>query len=97
LEERIALFPASGEINKKLAIATEVIRKIEDHYRSQAKTVDYCDGIGLEFNDWRFNLRSSNTEPVLRLNVEARGNRALMEEKTQEILKRIDMWGIPVT
>ena len=52
--------------------------------------VDYTDGLSVEFNDWRFNLRGSNTEPLVRLNVESRGNEALMREKTAELLKLID-------
>ncbi|NEM18598.1 phosphomannomutase CpsG, partial [Escherichia coli] len=53
--------------------------------KSDASVVDYTDGISIEFSDWRFNLRSSNTEPVIRLNVESRGNTALMEAKTAEL------------
>jgi phosphomannomutase len=62
------------------------IAKILRHYERDAKLVDYTDGIGLEFDNWRFNLRKSNTEPVIRLNVESRGDIALMEEKTAELL-----------
>jgi phosphomannomutase len=51
--------------------------------------VDTLDGLSIEFPDWRFNLRASNTEPVIRLNVETRGNRTLLEEKTQELLQEI--------
>lgn len=51
------------------------------------------DGLSLEFADWRFNLRSSNTEPLLRLNVESRGDRGLLEEKTGAILSLIDASG----
>jgi phosphomannomutase len=50
---------------------------------------DTLDGLSIEFPDWRFNLRASNTEPVIRLNVETRGNRTLLEEKTQELLQEI--------
>ena len=57
---------------------------------TQAKGRDTTDGISLDFGDWRFNLRGSNTEPLLRLNVESRGDQALMEAKTAEILARID-------
>jgi phosphomannomutase len=58
-------------------------------YASQAKTIDTTDGISMEFDDWRFNLRSSNTEPVVRLNVESRGDLKLMQEKTAEILRML--------
>jgi phosphomannomutase len=56
----------------------------------QALTMEKLDGLGMEFDDWRFNLRMSNTEPVVRLNVESRGDAALMTEKTQELLALID-------
>jgi phosphomannomutase len=52
--------------------------------------VDFTDGLSVEFADWRFNLRGSNTEPLVRLNVESRGNEALMREKTQELLAHLD-------
>ena len=62
------------------------IRRVLDRYRSQALRLDETDGIGIEFARWRFNLRSSNTEPLIRLNVESRADVALMAEKTQEVL-----------
>ena len=62
------------------------IKAVEKYYAPQAKIIDYTDGLSIDFVDWRFNLRMSNTEPVLRLNVEARNNRDLMELKTEEIL-----------
>jgi phosphomannomutase len=87
--ERMRLFPASGEINRKVASADAVIRKIEGSYWDDVLAVDYTDGLSMEFNDWRFNLRSSNTEPVLRLNVESRGDKELMKVKTGELLEMI--------
>jgi len=84
--ERIAAFPSSGEINSKLADPKTAIERVLNAYQGEALNVDYTDGIGLEFANWRFNLRSSNTEPVVRLNVESRGDVALMEQKTAEIL-----------
>ena len=62
------------------------IARILEHYQKVANHVDYTDGIGLEFDNWRFNLRKSNTEPVVRLNVESREDIPLMEQKTQELL-----------
>jgi phosphomannomutase len=88
--ERMRLFPASGEINRKVSDAGSVIRKIENLYRDDALSVEHTDGLSMEFADWRFNLRSSNTEPVLRLNVESRGDEALMNRKTEELLETID-------
>ena len=85
--ERIAAFPSSGEINSKLANPEAAIKRVLDAYKDEAINIDNTDGIGMEFNNWRFNLRSSNTEPVVRLNVESRGDIALMQTKTEAILK----------
>jgi phosphomannomutase len=87
--ERIALFPASGEINRKVADARATIQKVQERYQQGAKSVDFTDGLSIEFDDWRFNLRSSNTEPLIRLNVETRGDAALMRAKTAELLEQI--------
>jgi len=87
--ERIRKFPASGEINRKVDDPQNVITTLEKKYRPRAETVDFTDGLSLEFADWRFNLRMSNTEPVIRLNVESRGDVKLMQEKTAELLKCI--------
>ncbi|MEH5746387.1 phosphomannomutase CpsG [Atlantibacter hermannii] len=83
---RMAAFPASGEINNKLDNAKIAIEKIRAVYEPDAKNIDLTDGVSVEMNDWRFNLRSSNTEPVVRLNVESKGNTKLMNAKTSEIL-----------
>jgi len=84
--ERIVRYPASGEINRRLSDPAATLAGIESHYRTVAKDTDYTDGLSMEFDRWRFNLRCSNTEPVVRLNVETRGDQTLMEQKTQEIL-----------
>ena len=89
VEERIAAFPASGEINRKVDDADAVVADMEAAYKDHAEAVDYVDGLSMDFGTWRFNLRKSNTEPVIRLNVESRGDRALMEDKTDELLTRI--------
>ncbi|KGJ90203.1 phosphomannomutase/phosphoglucomutase [Thalassotalea sp. ND16A] len=89
VKERIALYPSSGEINSKLADPVSAIVAVRKKYESAALVVDETDGISLEFSDWRFNLRSSNTEPVVRLNVESRANVALMEQQTAEILETL--------
>ncbi len=88
--ERMRRYPASGEINRRLADPTEVLAQVRAKYEDQASTVDLTDGLSLEFADWRFNLRASNTEPVIRLNVESRGNPSLMADKTAEILAILD-------
>jgi phosphomannomutase/phosphomannomutase/phosphoglucomutase len=93
LAERMRRFPASGEINRRLKDPQAAIDRIEEYYGSLKGHVDYTDGLSMEFNDWRFNLRCSNTEPVLRLNVEARSSEALMKEKTSEILEIVDFQG----
>lgn len=86
ISERVSAYPCSGEINSKLDDAKAAIEKVKQAYQSQALSIDETDGISFEFDTWRFNLRSSNTEPVVRLNVESRGDIPLMEEKTQAIL-----------
>jgi phosphomannomutase len=79
-------FPASGEINRRVGDAAAVIRSIRERYGPKALAIDETDGVGMEFPDWRFNLRMSNTEPLIRLNVESRGDPKLMAEKTDELL-----------
>ncbi|MEO7386095.1 MAG: phosphomannomutase [Gammaproteobacteria bacterium] len=84
--ERIAAFPCSGEINRQVADPKAVLRRVRDIYAPQALSLDETDGISFEFPEWRFNLRVSNTEPLIRLNVESRADVALMEAKTAELL-----------
>ena len=86
LRDRMAAFPASGEINSKLAQPAEAIARVEQHFAIHALEIDRTDGISMAFPQWRFNLRSSNTEPVVRLNVESRADTALMEARTKDIL-----------
>ncbi|WP_088332228.1 phosphomannomutase [Lacimicrobium sp. SS2-24] len=88
--ERIAAFPSSGEINRTVKDADATLNTILETYQDQAKHRDNTDGVGLEFDQWRFNLRKSNTEPVIRLNVETRGDKALLQQKTTELLALID-------
>jgi phosphomannomutase len=85
VSEMVKNFPCSGEINSSVADVKTVLARVEDIYGSNGK-VDKIDGLSVEFDDWRFNLRGSNTEPVIRLNVETRGDHALMEAKTAELL-----------
>lgn len=86
VEQRMAAYPSSGEINSKLEDAPASIQRVLEEFEGDALHVDRTDGISLEFPHWRFNLRSSNTEPVVRLNVESRGDIGLMNEKTTQIL-----------
>jgi phosphomannomutase len=90
VDERMKLFPASGEINRHLKDGKAAIKRIEHEYGGSARHVDHTDGLSIEFDDWRFNLRTSNTEPLVRLNVESRGDEALMREKTAELLARLE-------
>lgn len=90
VDERIARFPASGEINRQVEDSGAVLERVYRSYRPQAVAVDDTDGYSFVMEQWRFNLRRSNTEPVIRLNVESRGDRTLMEEKTAELLRFID-------
>ena len=87
--DRKARFPISGEINRRVADSAETIGTLEDRYARDAVFVEHIDGLGVEYPDWRFNVRASNTEPLLRLNVESRGDQALMESKTAELLELI--------
>ena len=89
LEERIAAFPCSGEINFTVENAKAVQEKVAEHYEASNPQLETLDGLGMVFDDWRFNLRASNTEPLLRLNVETRANRQLLEEKVQELSRLI--------
>jgi phosphomannomutase len=84
--ERIALFPVSGELNYRVADSGAAMAALEARYARLAHQVDRTDGLSYEFANWRFNLRASNTEPLIRLNVEARGSRELLHAKTQELL-----------
>ena len=86
VDERMRLFPASGEINRTIAQPEAAIEVVRKHYEKEAQVVDYTDGLSMEFGNWRFNLRCSNTEPLVRLNVESRGDEALMQAKTEELL-----------
>jgi phosphomannomutase len=87
--ERMRRYPASGEINRKVHSIAAVLAQIESQYAATALSIDRTDGLSLEFADWRFNLRGSNTEPVLRLNVESRGDEALMRAQTAALLDLI--------
>ncbi len=89
VDEGIAAFPCSGEINFSVASTDTVIQNVLDAYQTEAQTLDRTDGISLEFTDWRFNLRASNTEPVIRLNVETRADPELLEDKVQELSRLI--------
>lgn len=83
----IAEFPSSGELNFRLTTtdAPTIINDIEQHFATQTPTKSMLDGLSLDFDAWRFNLRASNTEPLIRLNIEAKGDHNLLEQKTGEL------------
>ncbi len=92
--ERQRLFPASGEINREISAqmgdTARVLVRVRENYQARAKSIDFTDGLSMEFERWRFNLRGSNTEPLVRLNVESRADAPLMHDKTAEILRLLD-------
>lgn len=83
-------FPVSGEINRSVEDAAAVMARVQSRYEKKALAVNRIDGLSMDLGTWRFNLRSSNTEPLLRLNVESRGDKTLMENKRDEILAMMD-------
>ena len=87
VDERMSKFPVSGEINRKVESADAVLSRLERDYADGV--IDKTDGLSVSFGTWRFNVRASNTEPVIRLNVESRGDRQLMESKTVELLEKM--------
>ena len=89
--DRKAAFPSSGEINFTLDDAKAAIARVRSEFEAEAISIDEMDGLGFDMGDWRFNLRSSNTEPVVRLNVEARGDAELVAKGVERV-KRALVW-----
>lgn len=85
--EMIKEYPCSGEINSKINDPNSKLEEIKEKY-SDGK-MDFLDGVSVEYDNWRFNVRKSNTEPLLRLNVETKGDIDLMKRKTEELLNLI--------
>jgi len=85
-------YPCSGEINLTVKDSEQVLQQLNKHYQNKANSVDYIDGIGMNFESWRFNVRNSNTEPLLRVNVETRGDKGLLSLKTTEIIHMINQY-----
>lgn len=90
ITSREQAYPCSGEINRKIADPKAALAKVEAEFASEAESIDKIDGVSMDFGDWRFNLRMSNTEPVVRLNVEAKNSESLMKEKTQVLLALLE-------
>ncbi len=89
VKDQIEAFPCSGELNFRVADAHLSIKRLMTFYADLNPSLDFTDGISADFQKWRFNVRSSNTEPLLRLNVESRRDFELMRAKTKEISKLI--------
>lgn len=86
-------FPCSDEINFKVKDADAVMQSIRQHYQAEVQSISLLDGLDLVFNDWRLSLRSSNTEPLLRLNIETKANRVLLQQKITEVSTLITKFG----
>ena len=79
-------FPSSGEINRKVSDPEQVMACVLSHYQVDAVEIDHTDGLSMNMGTWRFNLRKSNTEPLIRLNVETKQDKALLSLKVDELL-----------
>jgi phosphomannomutase len=90
VEERMKMFPSSGEINRRVGDSAAALDAVRQRYQPGAVKIENVDGLSIEHTRWRFNLRTSNTEPLIRLNVETRRDSALMAEKRDEILELLD-------
>ena len=90
VKQMVEAYPSPGEINRKVSDANAVIAEVKAKYESQALVVDTTDGVSMEFADWRFNLRMSNTEPVIRLNIETRGDKQGLREHQEALLQLIE-------
>lgn len=86
---RMSLFPCSGEINYKVENAESIIKDIEVFYKNHCLKIEYIDGLSMEFDNYRFNIRTSNTEPLLRINIETRDSCELLEVQIKSINKQI--------
>ena len=91
IADRKAIYHSSGEINLKVKNPDESIKNVLGEFENQAKSMDFSDGLSLEFNKWRFNLRASNTEPLLRLCVESKNKPELIAINVRKILSILDL------
>ena len=89
----VEAYPSPGEINLKISDPAGAIQRVLAHYQSSALAIDQTDGISMEFDHWRFNLRMSNTEPVVRLNLETRADTQLLQQKQKEVLALLETEG----
>lgn len=91
VRDRMAAFPCSGELNFRVADAASAIARAMERFAGESPAIDHTDGVSVDLGDWRFNLRSSNTEPLLRLNVESRGDAELMRARTADLSETITL------
>jgi phosphomannomutase len=90
VDEMIDSYPSPGEINRAIEDPSKAIDRVLVNYKKMALSIDTTDGISMDFGNWRFNLRMSNTEPLVRLNIETRGDQKLLYQRRDEILKILD-------
>ena len=90
VKQMVEAYPSPGEINRKVSDAHAVIAAVTEKYQDQALVVDTTDGVSMEFPEWRFNLRMSNTEPVIRLNIESRGDHQILQKNQDALLALIE-------
>ena len=90
VEAMMGSYPSPGEINRSIDDPAAAILRVRNHFESDALKVDEIDGVSMEFSDWRFNLRMSNTEPLVRLNLETRGDEALLKQREEQILELLE-------
>lgn len=83
-------YPVSGELNYKVSDTSKLLEHVTRKYKGDSIDTEHLDGLSMQFENWRFNLRASNTEPVVRLNVESRGSKALLTDKKDEITEIIN-------
>jgi phosphomannomutase len=91
VKDRVSAYPSSGEINFTVKDANSSISSVLDNFKSQSKVLDEMDGYSLAFDNWRFNLRKSNTEPLVRLNIESCGPIINLESKVKEISELLNL------
>ena len=90
VNDMVVAYPSPGEINRKIDDPQAAIKRVHDHYKATASIIDTTDGVSMEFPEWRFNLRMSNTEPYVRLNLETRGDTELLAKCENQILSLLD-------
>jgi phosphomannomutase len=90
VNDMMMAYPSPGELNRTIADPAAAIKRVREHYQADALVIDETDGISMEFPQWRFNLRMSNTEPVVRLNLETRGDSVLLTKHEKALLSLLN-------